>query len=186
MIVVAENEDEAIKEAEKGYNKLIDLDNGGWDWFTIFNTPKDNTGIYATSRWGKVSSPLKFKSPESWEVLSSCYEYMGKKFMRSIDEIRVLLNTHTNIQVYEEIYPIDKEEKDCQCNTTRCKLATFMNLVSQCDLEHDYGENILFGLDKWDEDEYEVENLFNKKQVMSFISDKDQEKLWIVLADMHR
>lgn len=200
MLVVAESAEEAMRLSEKGFDKLIEMDNGGWDYYTIFNSEIDDPKtrvVSGTARWGEQQNPINFHTVESWELIRSVWDYYRNDFTRAMDKLRRILNTHTSEQIYENLGDwehkrdgLDKEICYACKNIDYGRCWDIMSLFRHNELEYDVGNNIMFGMEIdtfSDDSEYvDITCLFNDQKLKQWLDGKVAEKVWIVLADMHR
>lgn len=192
MFVVADDEEHAFKKAVQAYDRLIEMDDGGWDYYTLFNGPGDGSFVSGTNRWGEQKNPLKLMSTEWYQLRHEIFKYMENDFEYNVDKIRVILNTHTNRELYKSLsdykHKRDGLEKElCYvCRNKGHSCTNFLSYIQGSEYEYDVGNNVLFGMDEWSEDDFEVVPIYNEATERNYLEGKEKDKIWIVLADMHR
>ncbi len=196
MIVEADTAEQAMTKSEKGFDDLIANDNGGWDYYTIFESDEDDPTertMSGTARFGRRNNPTNFIDGDGWELIRKFQDYMKEDFVDNMDDIRRILNTHTSKEIFENLgnwqYKRDGVDDEI-CNI--CKGQTYkgcwniMMSFSSSEMEYDLGNNRVFGLKEYEDGSVWVRNLYNDHKFREWANGKEMERIWIVQADMHR
>lgn len=208
MIVTCDSDDEkaVLRKGERAFKRLVELADGSYDSFVIFNHNEDLQSTYGTPRFGKRVNPIKDGTHEFLQEIETAYSLVKEDFFFDMDILRRVLLHHTNDTIYNNLHNPDSWNEDSECNKDRnqrfvCKICKLQNPANEglgacsdfyfrageCDLESNWTGNRMFGYLEGDK---EIVNIYNNAKLTFYktcVEKYEPEKqLWIVLADVHR
>lgn len=168
-IVYAKDQDEAVQEARKVFERLSD---GGdpFDYFVLFN--EDGNGVAGSDRWGKIPAVVKADSPEGKRLIDEGMKYTMQEAERSLSRIRYALQKYSDEELLSSKELKDYDEGwldflyECYCLGMRVGYKVYL-------YDND-GEGV--------KDYKTLYNVLHKGEDNKVYKDLD---VWVVPADVH-
>ncbi len=99
-IVYAENEEQAILDAELVFDKICG-EGKPFDYFTMFR-PEDESPVSGKTRWGNIPPVCEAESEEGKKLIEEGITATRESFMEAVEKVRNTINHYTNEQLLEE------------------------------------------------------------------------------------
>ena len=154
-IVYADSGEEALERAGIVFEKLVE--NGSFDYFTLFNDKK--AVMSGEARWGRLKVCPLAESKDGKKSISQAMESTKDCFLRHLKEVRDYLHTYSDNEL------LDEGKNVWFRYTCRC-----------------LGEYVSPNVFLYDSD---GEGILNKKHLRNALTKRPFKKVYVVPADVH-